>query len=108
VRRSFEQSCLQIYIKEAKKQNQEYFELKARELLSREKSDIVSQASANLLFQSLKMTREEILAKYPHFVPSSQKEEQVADEESQSEESETPEEENKEKGYPVKTVPPPA
>ena len=41
---------MQHYIREAKKQNEEYFQLKARELLAREKSDLVSQASANLLF----------------------------------------------------------
>ncbi len=42
IRREIEQQSLNHYIAEAKKQNHEYFELKARELLSREKTDIVS------------------------------------------------------------------
>ena len=68
LRKEIEQASLDHYIKEAKKQNHEYFELKARELLSREKTDIVSQASANLLFKQLKVTKEEVLKKYPNYV----------------------------------------
>ena len=39
--------------------------MKARDLISKEKDDMVAAVQANLLFQSLNMTREEILAKYP-------------------------------------------
>ena len=49
IRKLIEQNSLQTYIVEAKKQNEEYFELKARELLSRD--DKVSKASAKLLFE---------------------------------------------------------
>ena len=41
--------------------------MKARALLSSDSSDLVSQASANLLFKCLDLTKAEILAKYPHF-----------------------------------------
>jgi hypothetical protein len=51
IRRELEQASLEYYIKEAKKQNHKYFELKARDLLSREANDKVSQASASLLFK---------------------------------------------------------
>lgn len=57
-------------MREAGKQNQEYFHLKARELIARStanKHDIVSKASANLLFKSLSISKEEILEKYPNF-----------------------------------------
>ena len=50
-----------------KEQNTTYFELKARELLERQKTDLVSQAAANLLFKSLAITRDEILLKYKDF-----------------------------------------
>lgn len=50
-----------------KEQNTTYFELKARELLERQKTDLVSQAAANLLFKSLNITREEIMLKYKDF-----------------------------------------
>ena len=39
--------------------------MKARDLISKEKDDMVAAVQANLLFQSLNMTREEILDKYP-------------------------------------------
>lgn len=42
--------------------------MKARELLSREGTDSVSKASADLLFKDLKVTKEEILKKYPNYV----------------------------------------
>ena len=42
--------------------------MKARELLSREGTDSVSKASADLLFKDLKITKEEILKKYPNYV----------------------------------------
>lgn len=42
LRKDLESASLNHYISECKKQNHEYFELKARELLSREKTDIVS------------------------------------------------------------------
>ena len=41
--------------------------MKARELLERQKTDLVSQAAANLLFKSLSITRDEILLKYKDF-----------------------------------------
>lgn len=40
--------------------------MKARDLISKEKDDMVASVQASLLFQSLSMTREEILEKYPH------------------------------------------
>jgi len=60
---------LEYYIKAAKKQNIEYFELKARELMARSESDMVSHASACLLFKQLNVTKEELLKKYPNYVP---------------------------------------
>lgn len=65
IRACIEQQSLRYYIDEAKRQNKEYFEMKARDLISKEKDDMVATVQANLLFQSLNMTREEILAKYP-------------------------------------------
>ena len=65
IRACIEQQSLRYYIEEAKRQNKEYFEMKARDLISKEKDDMVAAVQANLLFQSLNMTREEILAKYP-------------------------------------------
>lgn len=53
IRKECEETTLEHYTQEAQKQNKEYFELKARDLMSREKGDIVSQASANLLFKQL-------------------------------------------------------
>ena len=53
------------YIDAANKQNEEYFELKALELLSRD--DKVSKASNELLFQQLTITPSEIMAKYPDY-----------------------------------------
>ena len=40
--------------------------MKARDLISKEKEDMVAAVQANLLLQSLNMTREEILIKYPY------------------------------------------
>lgn len=65
IRACIEQQSLRYYIEEAKRQNKEYFEMKARDLISKEKDDMVAAVQANLLFQSLNMTREDILAKYP-------------------------------------------
>ena len=65
IRACIEQQSLRYYIEEAKRQNKEYFEMKARDLISKEKDDMVAAVQANLLFQSLNMTREEILEKYP-------------------------------------------
>ena len=47
--------------------------MKARDLISKEKDDMVAAVQANLLFTSLGMTREELIAKYP--LPINQKEE---------------------------------
>lgn len=68
VRSEIEQSSLKYYVNECQKQNQEYFELKARDLLSREKTDMISQASISLLFKQLNMKKEDILNKYPNYV----------------------------------------
>lgn len=68
IRKECEETTLEHYTQEAQKQNKEYFELKARDLMSREKGDIVSQASANLLFKQLQVTREDVLRKYPNYV----------------------------------------
>ena len=65
IRACIEQQSLRYYIEEAKRQNKEYFEMKARDLISKEKDDMVAAVQASLLFQSLNMTREEILVKYP-------------------------------------------
>ena len=74
IKMQIEQQSLQYYICEAKRQNKEHFELKAREYLAQENQDKVSMAQANLLFQSLQMTKEEILAKYPTFTADMQQE----------------------------------
>ena len=65
IRACIEQQSLRYYIDEAKRQNKEYFEIKARDLIAKEKDDMVAAVQANLLFQSLSMTREELLQKYP-------------------------------------------
>lgn len=65
IRACIEQQSLRYYIEEAKRQNKEYFEMKARDLISKEKDDMVVSVQASLLFQSLNMTRQEILDKYP-------------------------------------------
>lgn len=51
------------YIDEVAKQNKEYFEAKARDLLEKRKHDAVSLASANLLFKSLNMNMDLYLQK---------------------------------------------
>lgn len=66
IRACIEQQSLRYYIEEAKRQNKSYFEMKARDLISKESDDMVASVQASLLFQSLNMTREEILDKYPH------------------------------------------
>ena len=65
LRAHIETHSLRYYIDECKRQNKEYFEMKARDLISKEKEDMVAAVQASLLFQSLGTTREEILAKYP-------------------------------------------
>ena len=65
IRACIEAQSLRYYIEEAQQQNKQFFQLKARELIEREKDDMVAAAQANLLFQKLHMTREQILAKYP-------------------------------------------
>ena len=79
IRACIEQQSLRYYIDEAKRQNKEYFEIKARDLIAKEKDDMVAAVQANLLFQSLSMTREELLQKYP--MPIGNKEESIEDEE---------------------------
>ena len=75
IRACIEQQSLRYYIEEAKRQNKEYFEIKARDLISKEKDDMVAAVQANLLFQSLNMTREELMQKYP--LPLNNKEESM-------------------------------
>ena len=75
IRACIEQQSLRYYIDEAKRQNKEYFEIKARDLIAKEKDDMVAAVQANLLFQSLGMTREELLHKYP--LPLNHKEESI-------------------------------
>ena len=45
--------------------------------MSREKGDIVSQASANLLFKQLQVTREEVLRKYPNYIGQKSSEQNI-------------------------------
>ena len=45
-------------------QNKTFFQLKARELIEREKEDYVTKAQANLLFQKLNMSREQIFKRH--------------------------------------------
>ena len=75
IRACIEQQSLRYYIDEAKRQNIEYFEIKARDLITKEKDDMVAAVQANLLFQSLSMTREELMQKYP--LPLNNKEESM-------------------------------
>ena len=65
IRACIESQSLRYYIEEAQNQNKQFFQLKARELIEREQNDMVAAAQANLLFQKLHMTREQILHKYP-------------------------------------------
>lgn len=53
-----ESSLLKKYIEEVEKQNKEYFEAKARDLIEMRKHDAVSLATANLLFKSLNINME--------------------------------------------------
>lgn len=53
-----ESSLLKKYIDEVEKQNKEYFEAKARDLIEMRKHDAVSLATANLLFKSLNINME--------------------------------------------------
>ena len=50
IRACIEQQSLRHYIAEVKRQNKEYFEIKARDLIGKEKDDMVACAQANLLF----------------------------------------------------------
>ena len=65
IRACIESQSLRYYIEEAQNQNKQFFQMKSRELIEREKDDMVAAAQANLLFQKLHMTREQILLKYP-------------------------------------------
>ncbi len=58
IRACIEQESLHFYVEECKRQNNEYFEMKARNLIAREKEDMVSAVQASLLLSSLRMTRE--------------------------------------------------
>jgi hypothetical protein len=54
---------LNRYIGEVERQNKEYFEAKARDLLEKRKHDAVSMATANLLFKSLNINMEAYILK---------------------------------------------
>jgi hypothetical protein len=58
-----ELSLLNRYMSEVIKQNKEYFEAKAKDLLEKRKHDAVSYASANLLFKSLNINIEQYIQK---------------------------------------------
>lgn len=57
-----ERQLLTEKINTVKAQNKIFYEAKARELLDKRKSDSLSLASANLLFKSLNMKPESIIA----------------------------------------------
>jgi hypothetical protein len=56
-------SLLNKYIEEVERQNKEYFETKARELLEMRKQDPLSLIMANLLFKSLNISMEQYIQK---------------------------------------------
>lgn len=56
-----ETTLLNKYIEEVERQNKEYFEAKARDLLEMRKHDSVSLATANLLFKSLNINMEQYI-----------------------------------------------
>jgi hypothetical protein len=56
-------SLLKKYIEEVERQNKEYFETKARELLEMRKQDPLSLIMANLLFKSLNISMEQYIQK---------------------------------------------
>lgn len=58
-----ENQLLKKYIEDVEKQNKEYFEAKARDLLEMRKHDAVSLATANLLFKSLNINMEQYILK---------------------------------------------
>jgi hypothetical protein len=58
-----ESQLLTKNIDEVEKQNKEYFEAKARDLLEMRKHDAVSLATANLLFKSLNINMEQYMLK---------------------------------------------
>jgi len=58
-----ENQLLKKYIDEVEKQNKDYFEAKARDLLELRKHDAVSLATANLLFKSLNINMEQYIQK---------------------------------------------
>ena len=56
-------NLLKRYIDDVEKQNKEYFEAKARDLLEMRKHDPLSLIMANLLFKSLNINMDQYLAK---------------------------------------------
>lgn len=63
LKHEIEEALLNKYIDEVTKQNKEYFEAKAKDLLEKRKHDQVSFASANLLFKSLNLNIDSYLTK---------------------------------------------
>ncbi len=58
IKTEIETHLLKKYMEEVEKQNKDYFEAKARDLLEMRKHDAVSLATANLLFKSLNINME--------------------------------------------------
>jgi hypothetical protein len=56
-------SLLNKYIDDVEKQNKDYFEAKARDLLEMRKQDPLSLIMANLLFKSLNISMDQYIAK---------------------------------------------
>lgn len=56
-------NLLNKYIEEVERQNKDYFEGKARDLLEMRKQDPLSLIMANLLFKSLNISMEQYIAK---------------------------------------------
>jgi hypothetical protein len=56
-------NLLNKYIDEVERQNKDYFEGKARDLLEMRKQDPLSLIMANLLFKSLNISMEQYIAK---------------------------------------------
>jgi hypothetical protein len=56
-------NLLNKYIEEVERQNKDYFEGKARDLLELRKQDPLSLIMANLLFKSLNISMEQYIAK---------------------------------------------
>lgn len=61
MREEFLSKMLNSYIEEVERQNKEYFEGKARDLLEMRKQDPISLIMANLLFKSLNISMDQYI-----------------------------------------------